>query len=166
MPAPPSPDLLFLNSSIPQPRFRKPVTPPTSSPTITSEGFPLFHAQLRVLLAFLLISYPLSTTRRAMRPYASNLNPPPHLDKNAYPRPANLQIPGNPEKHPCFPRAFYLQDEYNQEEEKTATSAVPQCVVECGQCWNLASGVNVALCQLQKLKSKSRPRRGQRWKLP
>jgi hypothetical protein len=47
--------------------------------------------------------------------------------------------PEYPEKHPCFPRARKGEDEYNQEEEKTATSAELYCVVECGQRRKVAS---------------------------
>jgi hypothetical protein len=39
----------------------------------------------------------------------------------------------NPEKYPCFPRAYTPADEYNQKEEKKATSTGAHSVVECGQ---------------------------------
>jgi len=67
---------LFQDSRIPQPQFRNPRTTPTPPITITSDGFPLFLQQLRVLLSFLLISYPFPTTRRA--PSALNAKPHKH----------------------------------------------------------------------------------------
>jgi hypothetical protein len=36
--------------------------------------------------------------------------------------------------------------------KKVATFAGPQCVVECGQYWNAASGVRVDLCRSSKLR--------------
>jgi hypothetical protein len=47
----------FQNSRIAQPRFRKPASPSSSSPTIISEEFPLFLTELRLLLSFLLFLY-------------------------------------------------------------------------------------------------------------
>jgi hypothetical protein len=58
-PYPPS-SLLFQNSRNAQSRFRKLRTLSTHLNPTTSEAFPLFHPQLRVLLSFLLIILPFS----------------------------------------------------------------------------------------------------------
>ena len=42
--------------------------------------------------------------------------------------------PGNPEKHPSFPRSKQRKGEYNQEEEKRTVSVRRLLVVQCGQC--------------------------------
>jgi hypothetical protein len=55
------------------------------------------------------------------------------LDRNAA-----LTSGSNGENQPCFPRLFGPEHEYNQEEEKAATFAGPQSVVECGQRRKLA----------------------------
>ncbi len=79
---------VFQNSRIAQPSFGKLRTYPTSLPSITSEAFPLFHAELRVLLSFSLISYPFPTTRRM--PFACSSprtqKPLPPCASTAYPR--------------------------------------------------------------------------------
>lgn len=79
----------------------------------------------------------------------------------AAPTALNPRIPDN---YPTFPRAGIRQDEYNQEEEKTATSTGQQSVVECGQCGKVASRAKENLCRSLKPKSRRRPHRGQRWK--
>jgi hypothetical protein len=66
---------VFQNSRIAQPLFRKLSTTPTPLPTITSEAFPLFLTELRVLLSFSLISYPFPTTRRACQLYFQSQRP-------------------------------------------------------------------------------------------
>ncbi len=53
-----SASIFFQNSSIPQPRFRKPTPRSSSTSTTTSEVYPLFQPELRVLLSFLLFFYP------------------------------------------------------------------------------------------------------------
>src|SRR5258707_6857093 len=89
--------------------------------------------------------------------------------------------PRNPEKRTCFPRARFDEDESNQEQEKAAAFAGACCDVEFGQrqCLRIrlevaryrgslrrmATDVRVGLCQSWKLKWRSRPHRGQRWRL-
>jgi hypothetical protein len=53
-----TPSTVFQNSSNPQPGFRKSNRCPSSTLTITSEEYPLFRPELRLLLSFLYILYP------------------------------------------------------------------------------------------------------------
>ena len=58
-------NLFIQNSRYPQPRFGKLRTSPTPPQTTTSEAFPLFLHERLVLLSFLLLFLPFSSTRRA-----------------------------------------------------------------------------------------------------
>jgi hypothetical protein len=89
----------------------------------------------------------------------------------------DARTPRNPEKCPGFPRTRQRWDEYNQKQGERAVSAQPQSVVECGQhriCLNPvfeyreagSRRTKVGLCRPWKLKWRSQPRRGQRWRLP
>src|ERR1035437_5544164 len=80
---------------------------------------------------------------------------------------------GNPEKPPCFPPAKKSESAYNQEEEKKAVSGRRHDVVQCGQRGFCFDGVFFARVKARlgswlkgKQKSRSRPQRGQRWRLP
>jgi hypothetical protein len=112
---------VFQNSSIPQPGFRKPTPSPSSSSTTTSEVYPLFLRELRVLLSFLLFFYPFPqypsqrTGGCLENVYGQR---PTHSSIDGWPA---RNGPQYPDKHPCFPRARQDKGEYNQEEGKIAT---------------------------------------------
>jgi hypothetical protein len=94
---------VFLNSSIPQPGFRKSNHMPSSTPTVTSEDYPLFQPELRVLLSFLYISYPFP--HYPSRPSGDHTKAP---GGNGLPmgrtviRRFNRSGPRYPDKHPVF----------------------------------------------------------------
>ena len=105
--------------------------------TTTSEAFPLFLSRTTgtTVFSFNLLSfsyYPSHRFRIESLQIARTVPRQILRNRTAQSRPS-LGNPSNPEKRPCFPRTLKPKDEYNQEEEKTAVSARPQCVVECGQ---------------------------------
>jgi len=108
-------------SSSPQLRFRKLSPVSTPLPNTISPQFPLFLSELRVLLVFLYLSLYLSIslplTCTPDHPHQAQC-PMPTATQAAFLAGCSLlAIPSNSENHPGFPRAFYLQDGYNQGDE-------------------------------------------------
>ena len=98
--------LHFQNSSIPQPQFRKPTHPATSSRQSSSPQFPLFLPERRVLLSFFLISYSFSSLpSRFFCHSAKSVIAPSKKSSDSSILSRNLSVPRNPEMSPCFPRA-------------------------------------------------------------
>ena len=120
-----------------------------------------------VLLSFLLLFLPFSSTRRAFfhlwnqSPLSTLLIP---LAASKLAQRLNQSTLSR--EAPRFPRTLKRKDEYNQEEENAADFAGEQWVVKCGQSERIASGPERHVCRSLKPKSRNRPRRGQRWRLP
>jgi hypothetical protein len=75
-----------------------------------------------------------------------------------------LPIPCIPENRPTFPRAIYSRHGYNRGDAWTPLPAPRKLLYSGG----IGSGfcVEDLICQVSKPKSRSRPLRGQRWRLP
>jgi hypothetical protein len=118
--------------------FRKLRTCPSPLLQSTSDTFPLFLTELRVLLSFSLFFYPFPTTRRAQSSGIAN----PHLAGIATNRTRShvealaCNHPSIPENCTGFPRAIDPRDEYNRVKENTAVFGRPCRDVECGQYGN------------------------------
>jgi len=86
---------LIQSSSIAQPCFRKPAIPSNPYASISSEGFPLFLPQLRVLLAFLLSTYPFPPPAPRPHPVPTSTSPPRRRPstQNPFPIRPNHPIP-------------------------------------------------------------------------
>jgi hypothetical protein len=136
----------FQNSSIAQPRFRKLGTCSTPYRSISSEGFPLFLPQLRVILYFLLSLllfsyYPsrLTATLSKSSLHSVRLSPGAGLleidweQRTA--RGRRIQKSALFSTHTGAWKMNTIKTE-----RETGTSAKPQCVVECGQRRNVFLG--------------------------
>ncbi len=112
-------------------------TPETRAPTLDHRYFHFSCLNYGYYCLFLFFNTPLPPPRR--RPAAPWENSLADLPGSYAMRMARLakqgrrKKPGNPEKHPCFPRAREREGEYNQEQDTASVSGGMPGVVEWGQ---------------------------------